>query len=457
MIQQDHIADDHPDKKGTRKRLNLSRAAADADLDRARWQRGSIAEDRFAEAAERPHELDFVPAFAIESASGYRERVSFLSSPGWTQFLVDSFVAMFDSVDKRLEIKNASAEEIDHIQNNLDGNELEIDTFASELFREGFITNRLTIPTDRSEGQMPHAFILRREFIKNWVHGGEGLEFITWDAPTVLADGISRQAIDRIVIRTLQEMAVAEFDDRMNKWRVVAETPNTFGKTMVVDEFLHDGMPLVLSTAKIEHDFMNLKSEMRKIIRDQAGMNVLEIDRRTNINKLTSTSMVKAQGGPDFVPTRWVGYPSGSMSSQFEFWDREVQIFEQMNRLRQMKRQAEAGVSKRLDFLNSEAILSTITETVEQAVEKTVKLLGLWLGKDYEVSYSVDRDFDVSDINEDLDALLKIISAGFGSTFEKISKLNFAKKWGQVGEQTLKDIESELDSINVEPLLFEEE
>ena len=279
MIQIKHIDDDHPERSETLNRIELSRAAANADLDRSRWHAGR--------GEGRAQEKQFVPVFAIESQNAYAERLQFLSAPGWTQHVVDAFQSMFDSVEKNLTIDGATADQVEQIKDNIDNAHTPIDSFASHIFRELLITNRVTIPTDRE--QVAYGYIVPRELLKNWAPG-----FLTWESPQILSDGIIRFEAENIVIYTTEEFAIAREDGE--QYRIISETPNPFGKLPIADIFLHSGQPLILSVAKLEHDFMNLKSEMRKILRDQAGLNILEIDHRADITKLTSTSMIRAKG-----------------------------------------------------------------------------------------------------------------------------------------------------------------
>jgi pheromone shutdown protein TraB len=112
----------------------------------------------------------------------------------------------------------------------------------------------------------------------------------------------------------------------------------------------------------------------------------------------------------------------------------QATLFE-ASRLRRQKNEAESGVSKALDFTQTKAVLNAGAEEVEKAVEKALKFYFGYMGQDVEVEYSIERNFEVSQLDEELKILAQVLSLGLGGIAETAAKRQFRDKYITMSDQ----------------------
>lgn len=456
MIQKDHLNDEHKSNDLVKKKLKLMRAAANSSLDDGRWSVSNndpslqvVGDGDLAVGLTQSRLDPFLPKFEYETPKSYMDRLQFLSSNGATEFVVGSYSTIFSKVEKVLECKEINDDLLSIIKNNIDGHGTSLDDFAEKIFREILITSYACVATDRNEDQT-YSVLIPRENVLNWAYAGEGLQFITWRSESQVVDGIKTEPIEIIYAIDYEEFGVEI--KKQNGETEFSTNPNQLGYVPVRKVIVNEGSPFISGIAKIEHDLMNLNSEMRKILRDQAGLNLLQIPKGIDMKSLTSRSLIRVPDGADPNISRWVVYPSGSMDSQFGFLDRQMMVVKELSRLRKQKSMPESGIAKKLDFVQAEGILNSISDKVSQVIEGVVRDHAAWNNQELsECKFRIGRDFDIDDINSDIEALIKTISVDFGRTVESFAKRQFRDKWFDLPDDLIEQSDSELDGEVLEP------
>lgn len=445
MIQNKHITDEYRGRDEVLKRIKLTRSAAEADMDCGRWEHRDVLynEGKANYVVDDKYSDPLLRRFEFESSKSYYDRLQFAVTPGYTQLVVDSFSGIFAKVEKTLEIQGLNQELEEKIRTNIDNNGTDFEAFLTEAFRELLITAQAIAVTDSDD--MPYAYIVKREQIRNLAKQDKEIAFITWDAEGHEVSGIKCEYTDQIYIITPEELAIAQ-EVSKDKFDIIISKDNPLGYVPVRVAVVNDSVPMVMSIAKIEHNLMNVDNEMRKIIRDQAGLNILVVPDMADLKNLSSRSMIKIPPGQDIFTPQWVAYPSNSMQSQFGYIDRWTNQMVGLSKLRQQKNFQESGVAKQYDFTQTEAVLNETSNKLEEWFEGVVIDMGNWsTDSNVSVNLEIDRDFDVSDLGEDIDNLLKLIAADMGQTYTAYAKEQFINKWDKVPEEVKEKITDELN------------
>lgn len=437
VIQPDHIKDEYKGRAETNVMLELIKSASTVTLDQGKFE--TIGETLGQSKSKTLFkEYKYLPRFEMESPRSYSERLIFCTNYGYTALVADSYGAVFAKAKKELQI-DVRSEVLEEILENIDGMQTTLDEFATELFVSLLREGRSPVFVDKAGG-MPFASILPRQSMRNFAGA---FDFLTWDGVDIKVSGIAVSEIPVIHAITKEDFAIYTSPTQYELPKKLKESPNTLGYVPIYDVWLSSGVPILKPLAVFDFNIMNLDSEMRRILRNQAGLNILQLSESVDLNTLTDKSVIRLPPNENHPDSKWVTYPSGSMDSQFRYLESVQSSVFEISRLRRAKAEAESGYSKTLDFAQTDAVLNAAANVIEKAVENIVRYYLDYLGIQAKVKYVIDRTFEISTIDKDLDGLIKVIGAQLGATVETRAKMKVAKKWGFLQDGEEQKFESE--------------
>lgn len=434
------IKDEHPDRARVIAIMKLVRAAAKSELDIDKWRVfGTSPKDYKADGMiGNLEDSIFLPRFPFESNHSYCERLIFMTNYGYTQMVHDAYGALFSKANITCETSFTPAEK-ERIEKDFDGQGTGLNEFCVELFGELLRTGRTPVVTDKADSV--YTYYLPRENMRNWMGS---FDFLTWDAMREKSDGFEVKREDIICAYT--PGAYYEFTNIKNENPVpIKQVETDLDYVPIVDTWLGDGTPILKPLSVMDFNLMNLDSEMRRILRNQAGLNILQVLKGT-LTRLTDQSLIEVDQSVGDA-NKWITYPSGSMDSQFRYMDSVQKTIFEISRLRRQKNMAETDGAKKLDFVNTEAVLIQGAKRIEETIRKSLKIRADLLGiQNPKIDFSISRNFDVSSFSEMLDEIIKMSAAGFPSKLIKKRQETAIKMTGTVDDDKLDELFEEEES-----------
>jgi len=313
------------------------------------------------------------------------------------------------------------------------------------------ITARTPIITaSPAEVEYPYASLLPRENMRNWhVSGGE-FNFLTFDSTHTKVTGINIEQKPSIWVMTPDK--VAEFDPS-NGYAPFLDADNVLKVVPAIDVWFFGGKSILGALASLDLNLMNLDREMRKVIRNQAGMNFFVIDENVNLDRMSEKTLIRQPRGADVTKPYWANYAAGSLEDAFTYGAGLVRSIYEISRLRRQKDDvAESGIAKTIDFTNTKAVLNHIANTMEQAFPKVIELMAGYEGNNMTAELSISREFDTTSAEAEIDQLLKELSAGMGQTVDSHLKKQYRDKYTQLPETLKGKSDAEIEAFEANRL-----
>lgn len=448
MFDKRHISAEHPDRKYKHK-LKFIRDAADGDLDKGKWSMiGKQPSKSKATTGKTDH---YLIRFEKESEHSFQESLILAHSFQYTKVILDSYLALFAGVKKTITWQNTSKEAQDYYNENFDGEGTGVQDWLSDWFCEAMITARTPIITaSPAEVEYPYASLLPRENMRNWHVSGGVFNFLTFDSTYTKVSGINIEQKPSIWVMTPEK--VGEYDPG-NGCAAFLEAGNVLNVVPAVDVWFFGGKSILGALASLDLNLMNLDREMRKVIRNQAGMNFFVTDESVDLSKLSERTWIKQPAGADRVKPFWANYEAGSLGDAFTYGGGLVRSIYEISRLRRQKDDvAESGIAKTIDFTNTKAVLNHISNTMEQAFPKVIELMAGYEGNNMTAELKISREFDTTSAEAEIDRLLKELSAGMGQTVDSHLKKQYRDKYTQIPENLKPQSDAEIENYEANKL-----
>jgi len=442
MIQEELITETYPNRAEVNSVLTFLHDAAEARLDKVKYRRLGSAPPRGQRYTQQGESDKYLLRFQYETSSHYEERIRLCNCYGYTKIVADSYRFLFESAEKHLMISGITDEQRKVLYSNIDGNGNGIDSFAGRMFYNLLIDGQASVCSDMSKTGEPYLYQIPRENIRNFAHDDNGLAFLIHGSFKDKVEGIKTEKVECIYVFTRDEMAEYEYTDK--GWNEVQYIENPFFQIPVSQCSLSDKTPLMQPLASIDLNMMNLDSEARSIIRNQAGLSFMVIPEEVDMDMLTDTTVISMPRGSDVVEPKWVAYPSHGLNAHFDYIRFLQGTLHEISRLRRQKSQAESGVSKSLDFTQTRAVLNAGADSVEKCLERAIKYYFAYLGQTVEVEYKIDRNFEVNQIDDEIGILIKLMSLDLGSTATAAAKKQFRDKFIKLDPDMARQSDDEL-------------
>lgn len=450
MIQQKHIKDQYKNRLIEAKKIQFWRDAADGKLDAEKWRVLGAGRDAKTKSIYGP-EHPYLLRFEYETDRSYIERLQLANDYALSKIVVDSYTELFRRAAKRIEIIGFSDELTEQFINNIDNQGSTWEVFMAEAFEDLLKVGLDYAATDSDEVRpgvvMPYSYLIPREQIRNKAGGAGAFKFVTWDSIREEVEGIKITEKPVIHIFTDEELAVAE--KTRGHYRIVETVEHDFGRAPVRDAwFGSEAIPIIDPVAKLQFNLMNLDSEQRKIMRNQAGINLLETYEGVDLTQITDTTHIPLPKGADIPRSQWVTWPSASMDAHFKYKQELLDHAAYLSRVRLQKKGAETAESKTLDFTQTEAVYNAALDALVPFMEQIAQDWGLFAGVEPVVSIDIQRDLDFTPLSEKMDGLLKLLSVEWGETFETHIKQSFRDKNFKLSDEEREQSDAELARLN---------
>ncbi len=441
MIQQKNLKDTYEGRQEIKTLLKFIHDAAEGNLDKVKYKmlKSNASMSKHTGGYRDP----YLMRFQYETQNHYEERIKLANCYGYTKIIADSYKFLFEGADKALTIEGASDDQIDQVVQDVDGNGTPLNAFAAKIFYNTLIDGVSFIGSDNTE--RPYLYSIPRASLKNMAYDENGLAFFIYETFKQKVEGIKAEQQECMYVFTREELA--EFYEENDDYKLKQEVPNALERVPVVHCELSDTTPLMQPVASIDLNLMNLDSEMRSIIRNQAGLAFLVLPQEVDLDALTDTTVIQMPRGADIAKPDWIGYPASGLGAHFQYIEFLQNTLYEISRLRrQQKNQAESGLAKALDFTQTRAVLNAGADAVETAIEQSLKIYFQWLGQDVEVRYKVERNFELADFDDEIRQILSLQSIGLGQVAEAAAKKQFRNKYLKLTPEEMQESDQEIDN-----------
>lgn len=449
MIVTQNISDEHRDRKKNKKRLKFVRDAATGELDAGKWK--IIGKQPSKSKAQTGTVDQYLIRFEKESEHSFQESLILSNSFEYTKTVLDAYLALFAGVEKKIVWQSASPEFIQAIEANFDGEGTPFSEWLNDWFAECMISARAPVIVSYPESyDAPAAVILPRDNMRNWYCQKGDFQFLTYDSEHVTVKGIAVECKPSIWAMTSD--TIGEYDPANNNAPFVSESTknpsdNQLGRVPAVDLWVFNGRSILSPLASLDMNLMNLDREMRKVIRNQAGMNFLVVDEKVDLTRMSEKTLIKNPRDAANNKPFWANYAAGSLGDAFQYEDRRIKIIFDISRLRKQKDDvAESGLAKTIDFTQTKAVLNHVARAMESAFPKIADLMAAFEGNNVSATLQISKDFDTSTADAEIDRLLKELSSGFGPTFDAHQKKVYRDKYSKLPPDLRKKSDAEIDN-----------
>lgn len=442
MFEKDKVLAEHPDRQYSRK-LKFIRDAAEGELDNGKWKLIGKQPSKSKQTSGMTDQ--YLIRFEKESEHSFQESLILSHCFQYTKTVLDAYLALFAGVKKDVNWTNASAETREYYKKNFDGEGTTLDDWLNDWFAEAMITARtpVLVTSPESAERYPYACLIPRENMRNW-HTGDGeFQFLTYDAVHTEVSGISVHRCPSIWVLTPEK--IAEYENSKQGAKVFADADNPIGEVPVVDAWFFGGKSILSVLASLDMNLMNLDREMRKVIRNQAGMNFFVADEDVKLSKLSEKTFIPNPRDAKIVP-QWANYQAGSLQDAFTYSDRLIKIGYEISRLRRQKEEAESGLVKTIDFTQTKAVLNHIATAMENSFPKIISLAGEFESNNMTAELKISREFDTQAVDSAIDVLIKELSANMGPTYEAFQKKQYRDTYSKMPEDLKKKSDEEIDN-----------
>lgn len=448
MIDPKHISDEHRDRKEKKKRFKFIRDAATGELDAGKWK--LIGKQPSKSKAQTGLTDQYLIRFERETEHSFQESLILAHCFQYTKTVLDAYIALFASVEKKIVWQNITPEVQAEIEKNFDGEGTPFKDWLNDWFAECMISARAPIIVSSPESyDYPISVILPRENMRNWHYTNGDFQFLTYDSEHVKIDGIKVECKPSIWVLT--DDKIGEFDPKNNSAPFMAVADNQIKKVPAVDLWVFNGRSILSALASLDMNLMNLDREMRKVIRNQAGMNFLVVDEKVDLTRMSEKTLIKNPRDAANNKPFWANYAAGSLGDAFKYSEGLIRSIYEISRLRRQKDDvAESGIAKAIDFTNTKAVLNHIARSMENAFPKIIELYAAFEGNNMSATLDISKDFDTSTADAEIDRLLKELSAGFGPTYEGHAKKVYRDKFNKLPEPLKKKSDAEIDNYEAD-------
>lgn len=441
MIQKKHLKDEYEGRREVNTLLKFIHDAAKGNLDKVKYKmlKSNASMSKHTGGYRDP----YLMRFQYETQNHYEERIKLANCYGYTKIIADSYRFLFEGADKLLTIEGASEEQKQQVLQDVGGNGTPLDAFAAKVFYNTLLDGVGYIGSDNTD--RPYLYCVRRASMQNKASDESGLAFFIYETYKQVVNGIHASEQEVKYVFTRDELA--EFTEVDGEYKLTNEVKNELGVVPIVKCELSDQTPLMQPVASIDLNLMNLDSEMRSIIRNQAGLAFLVLPQEVDLDALTDTTVIQMPRGADVAKPDWIGYPASGLGAHFQYIEFLQNTLYEISRLRrQQKNQAESGISKALDFTQTRAVLNAGADAVETAIEQALVTYFSWIGQEVEVSYNIDRNFELSDFDDEIRQILSLQSIGLGQVAEAAAKKQFRNKYLKLTPEETQESDAEIDN-----------
>lgn len=365
---------------------------------------------------------NYIYRFFVEGEKAYRNRLLTSVDVPLTAKFANSYAGKIVHAGFE-EIQTGLPSEFDIIfQNSITQKKQSLNSFVYDVAREGAIMGAAYIMTDADLAGNPHSFLIPLENVIDWQLGADGLyDLFVYTAQTYTITGRKREAV-QIVYEWRRDKLITYSRAGGKAW-TQTETPLALKKIPIVKiDFTTDGSSLLLPVAILQVDLINLISEVRQQIRNQA---VAILTGPKDAQDLIKSMSVNTFVGlaDEARDIKWTVYEARGLDAHFNY---VKFLSETMYALAQKNTTdaASSGISKHWDFLDTQSVLAYMGEALSAGLTQVCNLWCEYRGIKPAAQIVVSNRFDFTAAREEIDNLMLGLSAGLG----KLADVELKKK-----------------------------
>lgn len=367
-------------------------------------------------------DISYLIRFPYESDTAYAQRFALAIDGGESHRVLSEIIGHILRPGYTLNLDGFSDEIKKQIENNFDGQGTSFDNFLTDIvFEIAGIGRGLFITTSDETTGLPRTKVILRENLRDISRIGDAIEYVIYEDCYAIGQGIDREEKDAIVYI---DSAAWIYIDKKTK-AVLLQSENPLGFVPVVDVWHgSEALSIVETICRLQYLILNAESVLAQKIRNQA-MNILNGPtgiasqlRTLSTNKVIEIPPDSSRG------LEWAAYPSAGLDGDFKYMQLLVERLFQAAASRNINNDsAQSGVSKSWDFLSQRALLETIANETESAIDKILAQWSHFLGQTPRDRFALNKTYDVQTLAETLQNVFQAMSLQLGATVDRKLKV----------------------------------
>lgn len=350
--------------------------------------------------------------FMAESDKNYRDRCMMVNDIGLSGKVVDTHTGHIARSEATIETDLPDFYK-EFFLKDINRRGSSFDVFQVDLLSELIGMGRAWVLTDATEAGVPFSYIIPREQVLDWSYDIDGqFDFIKFKTARVIVRNFVRQIIPQLVIWSQEQ--VIKLEKVKGRWVVAYNEENRLGYVPIRAASMGpDCRPITERLAWLQVNLMNIDSEVRQIVRNQA-LSILYGPQgfKEQMQSLSVITGIEVPTGAS--PPGWAGYPSSSLDAHYKYMTHLIENIYELSNTRQ-RNLNQSGVSKAWDFLDTDSILTTAANAAENTFEGIMTDWAAWLGINTNPVFDYPSSFELNSIQEEMQNLFAGLRENLGS------------------------------------------
>ena len=361
------------------------------------------------------------------------------------------------------------------IMANVDGRGRNLDAFSRLCSTLSSVYGHVGVLVDKpqvdnaismADAAVPYATIYTPEFIKDWEYDVDGqLMWILLYEPTAEASDPKTPRVDlkRYRLLTRQGWELLELSDK-DEETTVGQGLWGFGEERIPFAICYNtdtdndliGESLLVDIAPVNRVIFNWCSLIDEQIERQTFSQLImpetgeQAGGEGQTAKTVSTaSIFTFPGDAKFAPA-YIGPNTDNLRVIWEIIEKhitEIYRIAMLDKGDSAVIQAQSGVAKAYDFIDTNQALATKAAAMESFEDRLLYAFGLWQRSEPKEEVQFPREFDIVSLERDIKNTFDLVSEGFSDTFNKLLYKRVVRKTlKSADEATLATIDAEIDA-----------
>jgi hypothetical protein len=213
------------------------------------------------------------------------------------------------------------------------------------------------------------------------------------------------------------------------------------------------GISEIADISFIARDVYNKCSELNEILRNQTFSILTLQGDATEYNEMSVGTSLAVLYPENRNAPAYISPPAENADVLMRHIDRQVHKMFQLAKLeggvasQEQQIQSQSGISKAFDFQETNSALSKKAGHLEDGEMRIWDVFARWEGKEFDGSVSYPRDFNIKQVNEELEEAEKFLRLQLGAEFNKTLKRELIKrKFPRIPEEDMDKMVEEMES-----------
>jgi len=395
----------------------------------------------------------------FETVATFSRRLSNIQNYDYSKKIINSYTGIFSKAHKTIEI-NTKDDIREKLLNNTDNLNHSLESFLNAIATELLTVGKSYVATDMDDN-MPYSFLIKRENVLDKLidNTTADFEFFKFSRDKITLEGFETVKRHDIVIYTKDSILFCiPIDDGQGfevTYKVAEELENILGFIPIRQSSLGlESEPIIKSSAHMDLNLVNIDSELRDLLSVQA-LSLLSMPKSAWETMGGKGTVIKANSAiiyPDNftgTPAKWVAYPAQGLDGHFKYMESTIRALHELSNLRrQGDRSVESGISKKMDFIDTESILNILANEIEDIFKKIVSDWASFLDVEIEATIKIDRKFDIETLENLIAQIDNALMLRLGRTVEEELRKKAAGLVVELTEEQKKESDEEIEKMS---------